>query len=180
MSAPTRLSALIATLLVAGCATTPSGPDSQATPVGATPWITIGPGMSAEPLRTFPLAPPNAGNERACPAYGVTNPVEGTLAGDRSDPERVWLVGPSGRISVVWPAGYTLVFEPEAALYDGAGRIFARAGDTVDLGQVWVTSHAGTPADPYLAAGLIGAGPANGSGRIDCVPAADGEPYPSP
>jgi hypothetical protein len=142
-------------------------------PAGSVAWA----GHSPEPLRTFALAGPNAGSERACPAFGVSTPVRGTLAGDPSDPERIWLVGPEGRISVIWPTGFTLVFAPESTLYDEAGRLFAKAGDAIDLGQVRRSSHAGTPADPYLAAGLIDAVGPDGRSSQDCVPAADGTPY---
>jgi hypothetical protein len=167
-------------LLVAGCAGIGAGTASEATPFGS-PRPTLAPGMSPVPLRTFALASPGSDAGQVCPAFAVTDPVEGTLAGDRSDPEHVWLVGSSGgRISVTWPAGFTLVFAPEATLYDQTGQLFARAGDTIDLGQIRVSSHAGTPADPYLVAGLISASAANGNGPVDCVPAADGTPYASP
>jgi hypothetical protein len=135
----------------------------------------LGPGSPT--LRTFPLYVPPNGGPLVCPSYLMSPNVSGTLAGDAADPEGIWLMTSSGRISVRWPAGFTLAFDPEATLYDGDGNLFARAGDVVTLGQVPLGSHAGTPADPYLAAGLIEAKSANGDTRSSCAPAADGEPY---
>jgi hypothetical protein len=163
-----QLAVLVVAFLLAGCA----GPAAVPTPSPTLP-----PGWSPEPLRTFPLGSPGSPSGQICPAYAVVDPVAGTLAGSRSDPERVWLIGPSGRISVIWPAGFTLVFAPEATLYDERGGLFAHAGDTISLGQVHIGSHAGTPADPYLVAGLISATSKEGGRRGDCVPAADGTPY---
>lgn len=163
-----RFAALAVAFLVAGC----GGPG-----LTPTPSPTLPPGLSPEPIRTFPLGSPGSPSGQVCPAFAVADPVTGTLTGDRSDPERVWLVGRSGRISIIWPAGFTLVFAPGATLYDERGGLFAQAGDTIGLDQIHAGSHAGTPADPYLAAGLISATSANGSRRGDCVPAADGTPY---
>ncbi len=163
-----QLAVLAVAFLLAGCA----GPAAVPTPSPTVP-----PGWSPEPLRTFPLGSPGSPSGQICPAYAVVDPVAGTLAGSRSDPERVWLIGPSRRISVTWPAGFTLVFAPEATLYDERGGLFAQAGDTISLGQVHISSHAGTPADPYLVAGLISATSKDGSRRGDCMPAADGTPY---
>jgi hypothetical protein len=163
-----QLAVLVVAFLLAGCA----GPGAVPTPSPTLP-----PGWSPEPLRTFPLGSPGSPSGQVCPAYAVVDPVSGTLAGSRSDPERVWLIGPSGRISVIWPAGYILVFAPEATLYDERGGLFAQAGDMIGLGQIHIGSRAGTPADPYLVAGLISAISNDGSRRGDCVPAADGTPY---
>ncbi len=162
------VAAILVAAIVGGCG---------APVVVPTPSPTLPPGLSAEPIRTFPLGSPGSPSGQICPAFAVVDPVTGTLAGDRSDPERIWLVGSSERISVIWPAGFTLVFAPEATLYDERGGLFAQAGDTVSLDQVHLRSHVGTLADPYLAAGLISAISANGSRRGDCVPAADGTPY---
>jgi hypothetical protein len=42
----------------------------------------------------------------------------GPLAGSASDPELVWLTSSTGgRISLIWPAGYRVAFEPDAAIY---------------------------------------------------------------
>lgn len=163
-----QLAVLAAAFLLAGCAGLGAVP---------TPSPTLPPEWSPVPLRTFPLGSPGSPSGQVCPAFAVVDPVSGTLAGSRSDPERVWLMGPSGRISVIWPAGFTLVFAPEATLYDERGGLFAQSGDTISLGQVHISSHAGTPSDPYLVAGLISAISKDGSRRGDCVPAADGAPY---
>lgn len=163
-----QLAALLITFVVAACGGAGAVP---------TPSATLPPGLLPEPIRTFPLGSPGSPSGQICPAYAVGDPVTGTLAGDPADPERVWLVAPSGRVSVIWAAGFTLVFAPKAVLYDDYNRLFAHAGDTVSLDQVRVGSQAGTPSDPYLAAGLISATWTDGTRTGDCVPAADGTPY---
>jgi hypothetical protein len=82
------------------------------------------------------------------------------LAGDPNDPERVWLVGanvvPSQpRLSVVWPQGFHVRFEPNAVLYNGKDVPVARQGETVTFPQVNNYKFAGTYADPILAHGII-------------------------
>lgn len=80
------------------------------------------------------------------------------LAGDPNDPERLWLVGVvpfQPRVSVVWPQGFHVRFEPDAVLYNEKGIPVARQGETVELPQVSGSEHAGTYADPYLAHGII-------------------------
>jgi hypothetical protein len=131
-------------------------------------------------LRTFALYEPPDGTQLACPAFAVRPDVEGTLAGSPSDPELVWLVTPAGRTSIIWPAGFRVVFGPAAMLYDGDGKLFARAGERIGLGQVRLGDYAGTPADPYPASGLIEAVAANGDGRGFCGQAAQGSRYAVP
>jgi hypothetical protein len=75
--------------------------------------------------------------------------VSGTLHGDPSDPERIWLESGSRRLSVVWPPGFTVRFEPDAVLYDERGVDVARHGEDVELGAT-AESVAGTFADPYI------------------------------
>ena len=80
------------------------------------------------------------------------------LAGDPNDPERVWLVDAppfKGRVSVVWPQGFHVRFEPDAVLYNEKDVPVARQGETVAFPQVRISEHAGTYADPYLAYGII-------------------------
>ncbi len=82
------------------------------------------------------------------------------LAGDPNDPERVWLVGanvaPSKpRVSVIWPQGFHVRFEPDAVLYNEKDVAVARQGETVAFPQANNSEHAGTYADPYLASGII-------------------------
>jgi hypothetical protein len=111
-------------------------------------FITTGP----DGLRTFRW------DARAeCPAFGVTDPVTGTLEGDPGDAlEPLWLRDPTGqRLSVVWPRGFSVAFEPEAVLRNEVGEVVARPGSQVELGQVSFADAAGTYGDPYVAAGLI-------------------------
>ena len=106
-------------------------------------------------LRTFTWVDPST--PPACLAFGLVHPVSGLLRGDVDDPqEPVWLEGQAGtRLSVVWPAGFTVAFEPHAVLRDDGGRIVAAAGRSVELSQVDPLKHAGTFGDPYVAAGLL-------------------------
>jgi hypothetical protein len=89
--------------------------------------------------------------------FVLARAVHGVLEGNPADPrEPVWLQGPDGaRISVVWPAGFSVRFSPKAVLYNEQGHPVARAGDSVTLPQVALGSHAGTFADPYLATGML-------------------------
>jgi hypothetical protein len=108
-------------------------------------------------LRTFSVVRVVDGTPVSCAAFGVIDPVAGVLEGDAAasgDP--VWLRTPDGRnVSVVWPAGLRVQFEPEATLYDDAGRAVGRAGQRLELDQVQPDSYAGTPEDPYIASGIL-------------------------
>jgi hypothetical protein len=151
-------------VLIAGCVGT--GPGSAT------------PASTGQALRTFPVYGSTAGAQVACPAFAVTPDVVGALAGSASDPELVWLTASAGtRMSVVWPAGYRVAFGPDAAIYDAEGKLFARAGDTIRLGQVRLGDFAGTPSDPYPAAGLIDATGPNGTGEQRCVVPAEDSRY---
>jgi hypothetical protein len=136
-----RLAATISlvVLAVAGCA--PSHGAITAAPNG---------------LRTFRVFHETNGNPVACPAFALTHPVAGTLEGDQSDKrEPVWLETADGRrLSVVWPEGFTVRFEPDAVLYNELGKVVARAGQRTELSQTSPEEHAGTFDDPYLASGL--------------------------
>ena len=92
-----------------------------------------------------------------CPQYVLGNAVRGVLEGSPTDPrEPVWLRDAAGaRISVVWPAGFSVSFGPGAVLHDEHGHAVAPAGSNVTLPQVALGSHAGTFADPYPATGLV-------------------------
>ncbi len=174
---------LAAVVLVGGCANASSPPPAAAagarlpspSPSAAAAARLPSPAAAlGEPIATFVLVSPPAGVRLGCMAYGVLpHWVSGTLEGAPGDPERVWLLGPAGdRISIAWPAGFSLHFTPDARLDDAAGRLFASAGDQIVLGQVRVGSHSGTRADPYLAAGLIEARSARGDIREVCAPPA--------
>jgi len=126
-------------------------PSTPSAPPAASPSATS---VAGPALRTFPWPfPANAD----CDAMAIDDPVVGQLAGDPGDRrEPVWLERADGtRLSVVWPAGFTVRFEPDATLYDEQGRAVARAGDTVTLWQVPVTAASGSFDDPYVAAGIL-------------------------
>jgi hypothetical protein len=90
-----------------------------------------------------------------CTAAAAVNPVSGTLRGNQGQLEPVWLEDVNGRrLSVVWPAGFTVRFEPEIVLYDERGVAVAAEGGVVRLGQVNLETAAGTYDDPYIAKGL--------------------------
>lgn len=92
----------------------------------------------------------------ACPAFARTNPVAGILEGQAVAREPVWIRAADGRdLSVVWPAGFTVRFEPAAAVYTDRGTLVGRAGDRIVLGQTGWSDAAGTFDDPYFASGLI-------------------------
>lgn len=126
-------------LLVAACAVRPvisTGPDG---------------------FRIFAVVRSNAdGSSVACAAFGLANPVAGILDGQAGAREPVWLRADDGRhLSVVWPAGFTLRFEPDAAIYTDRSTLVGRAGDRIVLGQTHPEDAAGTFDDPYFASGLV-------------------------
>jgi hypothetical protein len=106
-------------------------------------------------LRTFSVVRELDGNPVACAAFTLADPVDGSLQGDPAGrPDTVWLEGPDGRhLSVVWPGGFTVRFDPAVSLVDDLGKVVASAGDPVTLDQVRPDSHAGTFQDPYIASG---------------------------
>jgi hypothetical protein len=137
---PIRLAAAfwLVALLVAACtahSVTSTGPDG---------------------FRTFAVVRNADGSSVACAAFGLTNPVAGILGGQAGAREPVWLRASDGRhVSVVWPAGFTVRFAPDAAIYTEKGRLVGRAGDRIVLGQTGYGDAAGTLDDPYFASGLI-------------------------
>lgn len=109
------------------------------------------PSPSGPHLRTFAWS-----DQVLCNAAAAVSPVTGALEGDPADPELVWLRSDTGqRLSIAWPAGFVVQFNPEAALHDDHGVVVARAGTTVNLTQVFLGAHAGTLEDPYFASGLL-------------------------
>lgn len=162
MPVTTHAVAIVALVLSActtgGGAVSPQGTEAPpSTPPPASPSAPPAASPSDAPttgtaLRTFPLW-----EGADCDAIGVDNPVIGRLEGDPEDPqEPVWLTRADGtRLSVVWPVGFSVRFEPEATLYDEQGRVVARAGESVELGQVSVTKAKGSFEDPYYAAGIL-------------------------
>lgn len=111
----------------------------------------------ADGMRTFTVIREAGGHPVACAAFGVPDPVTGTLEGDRDAiGDTVWLRSQEGgQVFVVWPAGFHVGFEPSVTLHDETGRVVGKAGEAVELSQVQPDSHAGTAADPYIAAGIL-------------------------
>jgi hypothetical protein len=86
----------------------------------------------------------------------VSNPLVGTLEGQAGAREPVWLRADDGRhLSVVWPADFTVRFEPNAVLRNEHGSVVAGAGERTRLDQVRPEEHAGTYDDPYIASGIL-------------------------
>jgi hypothetical protein len=139
-----RVLVLLATLSVfAGCSIL-HGPDDA-------------PSRDPGALRTFVW---DAGTDEfpvACPAYALVDPLDGHLRGDPEDPvEPIWIEDAGGRrLSVIWPAGFTVSFEPDAVLRDDRGKVVARENEPVELSQVEPSAHSGTFEDPYVATGLL-------------------------
>lgn len=138
---------LVLGLLIAGCAAAP-----RQTPPPPRDGLLI-PG----PILTFPFTREVDGVPVVCPAFAAADPVLGVFEGDQTRSSQVaWLRAPDGRqLSVAWPQGFTVRFEPDAVLYDETGRAVARHGQPVELAQVSVGEHAGTLTDPYIADGLV-------------------------
>lgn len=90
-------------LVLAGCA---------AAPRQTLPPVSLIPG----PILTFPWAREQVG----CPAFAAVDPLHGIFEGDPTrSSQAAWLRSPGGReLTVAWPEGFSLRFEPSAALYD--------------------------------------------------------------
>ena len=107
-------------------------------------------------FRTFAVVRNSDGSSVACPAFARTNPVTGILEGQAGARDPVWLRAQDGRhLSVVWPAGFTVRFAPDAAIYTDRGTLVGRAGDRIVLDQTRPGDAAGTFDDPYFASGLV-------------------------
>jgi hypothetical protein len=110
--------------------------------------IEIGP----DGLRTYTVVHERDGAALTCGAAAVEPHVTGSLAGDPGDDERVWLADATGRrLSVIWPDGFRVTFEPLAVMHNETGRVVARAGDIVELLSVSPDSAEGSYRDPYIA-----------------------------
>jgi len=112
---------------------------------------------AANGLRTFTVVRTIDGAPATCGAMLASEPhVTGVLAGDPgARPEPIWLVDHGRRISIVWPEGFEVRFEPHLALYDEGGRLKARAGQRIEFNQS-ARDHAGTYDDPYMAVWFLG------------------------
>jgi hypothetical protein len=152
---PASISPVVSTLAPDAAATVPT-PTAPPSPVPAAREPAAPPSPSpihAAALRTFLVAE----GQTACPQFILANAVRGVLEGSPSDPrEPIWLRSSTGaRISVIWPAGFSVRFDPDAVLYNEHSRPVAKAGSTVVLPQVASGSRAGTFEDPYVASGLL-------------------------
>jgi hypothetical protein len=145
MARPASLAAwLLIVVAIAGCAAAPR----QTPPPGA---------VSPGPILTFPWANESGGAPILCPAFAAVNPVRGVFEGDQARSSQVaWLRAPDGpQLTVAWPEGFTVRFEPNAVLYNEKGVAVAKHGQQVDLGQVNLEEAAGTLLDPYIASGIV-------------------------
>lgn len=110
--------------------------------------------VPAPPLRTFSVLKQN-GMPMLCTLGQPIPPVVGVLAGSSADPETVWLqVAGGARLSLTWPAGFTVRFEPGAVIYNENAKAVVKAGETLQL-QARIGEHAGTLADPYPVSGAV-------------------------
>jgi hypothetical protein len=144
MTVAARTSIVLLFVAIAGCATAPR----QSPPPGE---------LIPGPILTFPVARERDGNPVLCTLEAAVAPVHGVFEGDQARSSQVaWLRAPDGRqMTVAWPQGFTVRFEPDAVLYDETRRVVARQGQDVTLPQVNFQEHAGTLVDPYIADGLL-------------------------
>jgi hypothetical protein len=93
-----------------------------------------------------------------CANGAAVPPVSGQLGGAPSaSPDYVWLTKDDGsREFLVWPAGFTVTFEPGAIVRNERGEVVAHDGETLVLPQTSGSDHAGTVADPIPAVGMVG------------------------
>ena len=109
----------------------------------------------ADGLRTFPL--PDA--HGPCSQIAALDPVRGTLHGAHGAPDQAWLVTTDGdQLSIVWPQGFTVTFDPVFSLVDDQGTVVAREGDDLTLAQVPTSAATGLYGDPYFASGSLFSG----------------------
>lgn len=107
-------------------------------------------------IRVFTVIREVGGIENACPAFGLVHPLTGVLRGDPAFDDRIWIEDAAGRhLSVVWPAGFSVTFDPDAILRSDTGAVVGRAGEGITLEQVDPKQASGTPEDPYIAAGIL-------------------------
>jgi hypothetical protein len=110
--------------------------------------------VPAPPLRTFSVLKAS-GMPVLCTLGQPIPPMVGVLAGSSADLETVWLeVAGGARVSLTWPAGFTVRFEPGAVIYNENGKAVVKAGETLTL-QARIGEHAGTLADPYPVSGAV-------------------------
>ena len=84
------------------------------------------------------------------------NPLAGTFQGQPGAREPAWIRSSDGRpLSIVWPGGFSVRFEPSAVLYNEKGKAVAHAGRSIELAQVRPEEHSGTFDDPYISSGIL-------------------------
>jgi hypothetical protein len=96
---------------IAGCAAVPR----QTPPPGE---------LIPGPILTFPWAAARDGIPILCNAAAAVEPVQGVFEGDPGRSSGVaWLRAADGRsLTVAWPEGFTVRFEPLAVLYNERGK----------------------------------------------------------
>jgi hypothetical protein len=110
----------------------------------------------ADGLRTFTVIRAIDGVPVVCPSFAVLDPVAGTFDGQVGAQDPVWIAVEDGRhLSVIWPEGFSVRFEPEAVLYNENDHAVARAHEPTELSQVKPEDHSGSFDDPYIASGLL-------------------------
>jgi hypothetical protein len=105
-------------------------------------------------LRVYSWVSEWAGVQRDC-GSNLRSGLKARLEGRQENTvEPLWLRADDGRtLSVVWPAGFSALFDPDAVLHDESGKVVARAGDLVHLMDVQFADASGTFDDPYIAEG---------------------------
>jgi hypothetical protein len=125
-------SAAFVCLLLAGCGSTLPVPSERPQPTRQPNTVisTPSPSASVEGFHLALLPPEEASPPAPC---ADVRTVGGTLQGAPGDSHHAWLEVPgSGRIELVWPAGYRARFMPTLVIVAADGRIVARAGDPVE------------------------------------------------
>ena len=109
-------------------------------------------------FRTYTVVSEVDGVPVSCGAYLASPPrLLGTLHGDPTNhSEPVWLTGDGGsHLSMIFPAGFSIEFDPSLVLRDSQGHVKAREGDHLEFNQS-LKDHQGTFEDPFPAEWFMG------------------------
>lgn len=106
-------------------------------------WDAVRIRTDATGLRTYSV------NEKGfCTLGNRLDWVSGVLDGDPAMKDPIWLNDDGREIHVIWPEGFTVVFNPDAVLYGREGQIIAKEGQGVVLRQTDPRSATGTFENP--------------------------------